>query len=145
MQRRRHISFVAVLIACTVMFLHAVIPHHHRASDLAICTEAIEPCRHHNAPVIGACGSEMLIDADCDCHCNSVGCAAPLPFTLRCGDDHPTHPDIQLLVAHDRHAGTSLLQTSPETRRATAHFITDSRLIAQWCPRTRAGRAPPVL
>ena len=27
MQRRRHISFVAVLIACTVMFLHAVIPH----------------------------------------------------------------------------------------------------------------------
>lgn len=149
MKLRRHIAFFAVLVASTVMFVHAVVPHHHRASDLSFCTEVPGPCSHatdfrdvHNTAVI--------FDADCDCNCTGVKCAAPLPFTLRGvdGDDHSgMQEDLLPLFVCDLCTGGGHL---PEPALAVlsgaaSYFIADARLISQWTPGTVPGRAPPVV
>lgn len=150
MTLRRHIAFVAVLIASTVMFVHAVVPHHHRASDLSVCTEAPAPCRHA-ADLSASCDGQVLFDADCDCNCTGVKCAAPLPFTLRCGADGDDFSGMQdgllPLFVCDLCTGGGHLP-KPESAvlsGATSYFAADARLISQWTPGSVPGRAPPVL
>lgn len=147
MKLRRHIAFVAVLVASAVMFAHAVVPHHHRASDLAVCTEVPQNACHH-VPAIGI----AVYDADCDCDCNGVKCAAPLPFTLRyseAGDNHQLSADELLpLFVCDHctgHGNLFALAGLSERSGATSYFVSDARLISQWEPISVPGRAPPVL
>lgn len=149
MKLRRHIAFFAVLAASMVMFVHAVVPHHHRASDLSICTEAPVPCRHTPAAQGHAV---VLYDADCDCNCTGVQCAAPLPFTLRFGGDgdDPTSAMDSLLPLFicDHCTGHRSLSTVAGLfpgKGTTSYFIDDARLLAQWVPVSVPGRAPPVL
>lgn len=149
MKLRRHIAFIAVLVASAVMFVHAVVPHHHRASDLAVCTETrlSEEACHHIRP-----SAEREYNAACDCDCNGVKCAAPLPFTLRyseAGDSHQLSADELLpLFVCDHctgHGNLSAITYLSERSGATAYFIADARLISQWEPVSVPGRAPPVL
>lgn len=149
MKLRRHIAFFAVLAASMVMFVHAVVPHHHRASDLSICTEAPVPCRH----ALAAQGhAVVLFDADCGCNCTGVKCAAPLPFTLRyseSGDSHQLSADELLpLFVCDHctgHGSLSVVAGLSQKSGATSYFVADARLISQWEPVSVPGRAPPVL
>ncbi|WP_417153823.1 hypothetical protein [Rikenella microfusus] len=150
MPLRRHIAFFAVLIASALMFVHAVVPHHHRASDLSVCTEEPAPCRHVSA-VREAAGTAVLSDAGCDCGCNGVQCAAPLPFTLRCGTDGDDHSaaaqGLLPLFECELCTGAGRLPV-PELSvlsGAVSYFVTDARLAAQWTPGSVSGRAPPVL
>lgn len=147
MKLRRHIAFFAVLVATAVMFAHAVVPHHHRASDLAVCTEVQQEICSHILP-----DGTAVRDADCDCNCNGVKCAPPLPFTLRYGMDGDDRSSMQegplplfvcdhctgyydLSIAADLSAGSS----------AASYFLADTRLTSQWEPGSASGRAPPVL
>lgn len=149
MKLRRHIAFVAVLIASAVMFVHAVVPHHHRASDLAVCTETrvSEGGCHHTLP-----SAEIAYNAECMCNCNGVKCAAPLPFTLRyseSGDSHQLSADELLpLFVCDHctgHGSLSVAAGLSQKSGATSYFVADARLISQWEPVSVPGRAPPVL
>lgn len=150
MPLRRHIAFFAVLIASALMFVHAVVPHHHRASDLSVCTEEPAPCRHAS-DTRGDDGTTIRIGADCDCSCNGVQCAAPLPFTLRCGTDGDDHSaaaqGLLPLFECEVCTGTGHLPV-PELSvlpGAVSYFVADARLAAQWTPGSVSGRAPPVL
>lgn len=151
MPLRRHIAFFAVLIASALMFVHAVVPHHHRASDLSVCTEKPTPCRH-TSDTLGDDGTTIWIGTDCDCGCNGgVRCAVPLPFTLRCsvgGDDHSAAAQGLLpLFECDLCTGAGRLPL-PELSvlsGAVSYFIADARPVSQWTPGSVSGRAPPVL
>lgn len=147
MKLRRHIAFVAVLVASAVMFVHAVVPHHHRASDLAVCTEAPQEVCYHALQ-----GGVTAFNADCTCNCAGVKCAAPLPFTLRyseAGDNHQFSSEglLPLFVCDHctGHCSLSAVADLFERGRATSYFIADARLISQWEPVSVPGRAPPVL
>lgn len=150
MKLRRHIAFLAVLAASMVMFVHAVVPHHHRASDLSVCTEAPVPCRHA-VDFSVSCDAQVLFDADCDCNCTGVKCAAPLPFTLRCGADSDDHSSVYegllpLFVCDLCTGGGHLPEPAfAVLSGAVSYFIADARLISQWTPGSVPGRAPPVL
>lgn len=149
MKLRRHIAFFAVLAASMVMFVHAVVPHHHRASDLSICTETrvSEGGCHHTLP-----SAEIAYNAECMCNCNGVKCAAPLPFTLRSGGDgdDPTSATDSLLPLFicdhcTGHRGLSSVAGLFPGKGTTSYFIADARLLSQWVPVSVPGRAPPVL
>lgn len=150
MKLRRHIAFVAVLVASMVMFVHAVVPHHHRASDLSVCTAAPVPCSHA-ADLSASCDAQMLFDADCDCNCTGVKCAAPLPFTLRCGTDGNDRASVAdgllpLFVCDLCTGGGHLSRPAfAVLSGAVSYFIADARLISQWTPDAVPGRAPPVV
>lgn len=151
MKLRRHIAFLAVLAASMVMFVHAVVPHHHRASDLSVCTEAPVSC-HHAVDFSVSCDAQVLFDADCDCNCTGVKCAAPLPFTLRCGaegDDLTSSVSeglLPLFVCDLCTGGGHLPEPAfAVLSGAVSYFIADARLISQWTPGSVPGRAPPVL
>lgn len=87
MKLNRQIAFIAVLLASVVMFVHAVVPHHHRASDLVMCTVETESCSHSDYEVNLEMDVDILgYEADCNsCNCNGIKCAPTLPFMLRCG------------------------------------------------------------
>lgn len=151
MKLRRYIAFFAVLVASAVMFAHAVVPHHHRASDLSICTEAPVPCRHAQA-MPGTSGTAAWLDADCDCYCRGVKCAAPLPFTLRCDSDSDDLPKMTAgllpLFVCDFCTGYADASASAylfSGQGRTSYFITDARLRSLWVPVSVPGRAPPVV
>lgn len=87
MNLRRKIAFLAVLISSLVLFAHAIVPHHHHASDSAFCagTEHVETlsstscCAHSNHTI----PEEEQISFTEHCgHCDLVGCTPTLPFTL---------------------------------------------------------------
>lgn len=150
MKLRRHIAFVAVLIASTVMFVHAVVPHHHRASDLAVCTETHGSEKEDQDHTWQK--GVTFYDADCLCHCGGVNCAAPLPFTLRCGEtgedsDFSSDESLPIFICdHCTGHGGFLTAGALSAGKGTAsYFIVDARLISQWEPGAVPGRAPPVL
>lgn len=152
MKLRRHIAFVAVLIASTVMFVHAVVPHHHRASDLAVCTETHGSEREEHDHQARAEKGVTFYDADCCCHCGGVNCAAPLPFTLRCGEagedsDFSSDESLPLFICDHctGHRNSLAAGTLSTGKRTACYFIADARLISRWEPEAVSGRAPPVL
>lgn len=147
MSSRRHIAFGAVLFACLVMMVHAVVPHHHRASDLAVCTESLHPCEHALA-VTPASESTCALDSTC-CQCHGVTCAVSRPFTLRdtADEERSVKPVVLSLLQHSLLVVDRLatVEENPLTHTVSGWWITDTRLLACWTPTTLAGRAPPVL
>lgn len=147
MPSRRHIAFGAVLFACLVMMVHAVVPHHHRASDLAVCMESLHPCEHALA-VTPASASTCALDSTC-CQCHGVTCAVSRPFTLRdtADEERSVKPVVLSLLQHSLLVVDRLatVEENPLTHTVSGWWITDTRLLACWTPTTLAGRAPPVL
>lgn len=144
---RRYIAFSAVLFACLVMMVHAVVPHHHRASDLAVCMESLHPCEHA-LTTSSASESSCALDSSC-CGCHGVTCAVSRPFTLRdtADEERSVRPLVQPLWQHALLMVGWMAEVgeNPLTRRTTGWWITDCHLRAQCAPATLAGRAPPVL
>lgn len=147
MSSLRHIAFGAVLFACLVMMVHAVVPHHHRASDLAVCTESLHPCEHALA-VTPASESTCALDSTC-CQCHGVTCAVSRPFTLRdtADEERSVKPVVLSLLQHSLLVVDRLatVEENPLMYTASGWWITDTRLLACWTPTTLAGRAPPFL
>lgn len=144
---RRYVAFSAVLFACLVMVVHAVVPHHHRASDLTVCIDSLRPCEH-TPSMTSAFESTCVLNAPC-CGCHGVTCAVSRPFTLRntADEERSVKPAVQALVQYMLWVANlwAAVGENPSTQRKVSWWITDARLQTDWLPTTLAGRAPPVL
>lgn len=144
---RKKIAYMAVLIASAVLFVHALVPHHHRVQDLAVCTEASGACNHSSALPVTSSGM-ILSEASCDCTCQGgVGCTPTLPFMLKHNADGGTYDDLLLSCVLPALV-TDIVLPEPPVLASCIHgslypytYSLFSDYIADGLPR----RAPPVL
>lgn len=137
MSLRRHIAFAAILVASMVMVAHAVVPHHHRTVDLAVCIDTGDEFQ----PLSEMCSHNDSAE-------NGVKCTPTLPFALKLGPDVSMDGvDVPLFICDnctDSHHHLASPVFSAAGLRAD-FFVADARLLAQYVPGATAGRAPPVL
>lgn len=76
---RKQIGYIAVLLASTVLFAHALVPHHHHENGMKVCLEAVSECTHHHAEP-GAL-PEATVESECR-HCHAESCTPTALFTF---------------------------------------------------------------
>lgn len=143
MSLRRHIAFVAVLMASAVMLVHAVVPHHGHAATETIACMADD----RSIPIVE---SEACCEGWCE---GATECVAQRPYLLRYEDDRSQEKcqggEVLPTVVCEYCTGycnTSSAATGPVVAKHNILYGPfDARLLMQWSPDTRAGRAPPVL
>lgn len=142
MSLRRHIAFVAVLVASAAMLVHAVVPHHRHGG----VTAAVERS-------VGLVAGEEVVGAGCHCLCeDGAQCVAKRAFLLRYEEDDrsqesPVRARLPILVCDfcTGHGNSAAEVTTFQEKGNRLCFQSDQRLIDQWRPDATAGRAPPVL
>lgn len=155
MSLRKQIAYIAVLVASAVLFAHAVVPHHHRVQDLAVCTEASlgEAARCHHLPADRVEGpaiviaGESCVESACDC-AGGVGCTPTLPFVLRDHAGTDCGSSDQFVAPYFLLAVTGILLPEPPTLASCTHgslYPYTYSLYSEYVASCLPLRAPPVL
>lgn len=140
MSVRRHIAFFAVLVSSTVMFAHAVVPHHHCKADFSICSPLLGI---HHAADSHATETEGCDDAEKGC---DLSHSIPSLLFILPDNDAPAEGSRFDELLQPLFPAADPLEIQPPVPEREYRFARlELSPASLWRPGAVQGRAPPVL